>query len=454
MSYYRPQPRPSPAALLMLVLCGLAVGVFLERYGLLPGSGPATPADARASFGSFWEAWRLVERFYVDREAVRPQHMTEGAIRGMLASLGDVGHTTFLSPDEYKEMQTALEGKLEGIGARMTVRKNQPTVVETLPDSPARAAGLRPGDVLLEVNGKSVVGMPLDRIVLMVRGPAGTTVRLRVLHAGATKDHDPPLIAATCLGLIAYPLAENAVVATAALLPQALDIEDLVITRAKVEVAVVAWCMVPGHPVAHVAIREFGTNADAQLRDAIEAARQQDAKGLIVDVRGNPGGLKKQAVAVTSEFLKAGEVFIEQDAEGHRKPVPVEPGGVAPEIPLVVLIDEGSASSAEIFAGAIQDHERGKLVGTKTFGTGTVLYPFPLRDGGAVLLAVEEWLTPKGRVIWHKGITPDVEAKLPDQARVLFPEEEARLSPAELARSDDRQFLTALEVLQKQLRIP
>jgi carboxyl-terminal processing protease len=270
--------------------------------------------------------------------------------------------------------------------------------------------------VLLEVDGKPLAGLPLERVTALVRGPAGTKVKLRVAPGGETK---------------------------------ARDIE---ITRAKVEVPVVAWAMLPGPPIAHVAIREFGVNADSELREAIQAARKRGVQALIIDVRGNPGGLKEQAVAVTSEFLKDGNVFLEKDEQGHETAIPVQPGGIATDIPLAVLIEEGSASSAEIFAGAIQDHERGKLVGAQTFGTGTVLRPFGLSDGSAILVAVQEWYTPKGRQIWHKGITPDVPVKLPEGAEVLMPEKEAQMSLAELRRSDDTQLLMARDILLAQLK--
>jgi carboxyl-terminal processing protease len=157
-------------------------------------------------------------------------------------------------------------------------------------------------------------------------------------------------------------------------------------------------------------------------------------------------------VSVTSEFIGDGAVFVEQDAKGKRADVPVEKGGVATEIPLVLLIDEGTASAAEIFAGAVQDHERGKLVGAKTFGTGTVLEPFDLSDGGQVLLATSEWLTPKGRKIWHEGIAPDVEVALPADAAVLAPEDEDDLTADGLAKSTDKQLLKALEVLKEKLK--
>src|SRR5262249_19578392 len=151
---------------------------------------------------------------------------------------------------------------------------------------------------------------------------------------------------------------------------------DLEIVRAEVKVLDVSWQLLPDMPIAHIAIQDFGAQADAQLKSAIGEAQKQGARALIVDVRLNPGGLKEKAVAVTSEFIASGVVFIEQDAQGNRKPVEARGDPSAPDIPICVLIDEGTASSAEIFAGAVQDHKRGTLVGMRTFGTGTVLQPF------------------------------------------------------------------------------
>jgi carboxyl-terminal processing protease len=224
------------------------------------------------------------------------------------------------------------------------------------------------------------------------------------------------------------------------------------ITRGKVEVPVVSWRMVPGEPIAHVGISGFSEQADAQLRQAVKEARQKGAKGLLVDLRGNPGGAAKQAQAVTSEFLKEGTVYIQQDAKGNQVAKPVLPGGVATDLPLVLLIDKGTASSAEILAGAVQDYKRGKLVGTTTFGTGTVLQEFGLSDGSAILLATAEWLTPKGRVIWHKGISPDVEVNLPQKASVIYPDDDTKLTEEELKKTTDSQFKKGLEVLREEMK--
>lgn len=405
--------RVNPVLAYFVVASAFAGGILLDRSGVLPGADPAPSPELRKLFVPFWESWNLVDRHYVDREAVQPERMTRGAIQGMLNSLGDTEHTTYLSPEEVAALKESLKGEFEGVGARMTVRKSRPTVVDVLPNSPAAAAGLKAGDVLVKVNDKDVSGMPLTEVVRLVRGPAGTTVRLGI-NRGSEK----------------------------------LTLE---IPRGKVEVDDVTWHRLPGTAVTHIAIHDFGRQADTQLRTAVRAAVGDGVRGLIIDVRGNPGGLREQAIAVTSEFLKDGTVFIEQDAKGNRTEVPVTSGGIAPDIPIVVLTDEGTASSAEIFAGAIQDHGRGKLVGTRTFGTGTVLQPFPLRDGSAVLLAVKEWLTPKGRQIWHKGVEPDVTVTLPTDASILLPHREGELSSSDLRKTEDVQLLRALELLEKQL---
>ena len=404
-----------PALFLVLFLPAFGLGVLADRAGWLPGSPPGVPPDAGPAMAPFWETWRLVEKDYVDREAVKPQRMARGAIRGLLDSLGDTGHTSYLTPEEFKRLESGLEGSFEGIGAQLTVRDGEPTILRTFPGTPAREAGLRAGDVIMEVDGKKVEHLSLEQIVELIRGPGGTVVKLRVRRPGSVQ-----------------PL-------------------DISIKRGKVEVPSVVWHKLPGLPIAHIAIREFGNQADSQLEEALRQARDQGAEGLLLDVRGNPGGLLEQAVAVTSEFITEGNVLIEQNAKGTRQPIPVIRRGNAPKIPLVVLIDQGTASAAEIFAGAIQDHKRGKLVGERTFGTGTVLKPFQLSDGSVVLLAIQEWLTPDGRQIWHQGIEPDVEVKLPPGAAVLTPDREENLTQAELEMSQDKQLLEALKVLQKEM---
>ncbi len=392
------------------------LGVFLDRAGWVPRGAASEPANAHKTFTPFWEAWNLVHEDYVDQGKVNDEKMERAALAGMLDPLGDEGHTTYLDPEEAKAEHDALQGSLEGIGATITVRDHLPTIVSTMPDSPARKAGLQPNDILVAVDNNPIDQQNLQQVVQQVRGPAGTHVKLTV-HRDEQAE------------------------------PITLDI-----TRAKVEVPDVTWHMLPGEPFAHVALRSFGENADKQLRAALAAARSAGAKGVIFDLRSNPGGYKDQAVSVTSEFLKDGVVFREVDIHHHETKVAVEPGGTATDIPMVALIDGGTASAAEICVGALQDHHRAKLVGEKTFGTGTVLQPFELSDGSELLLATLEWFTPDNHQIWHKGIVPDVTAALPAGAQPLEPEMEDKLTPEALQKSSDAQLLKALELLREQVK--
>lgn len=390
---------------------GFALGAAAERYRLLPGSFACEPAEVAPTFEVFWETWDLVQRHYVDQTQVDPQAMTYGAIHGMLASLGDVGHTRFLSPEDLRAEEQALAGKLEGIGAEVTMRDGRPTIVAPIAGSPAEAAGIRPGDVIVRVDGESVDGLNLVEVVQKIRGAAGTTVRLTLLRAG-----EPTLT-------------------------------ELEIVRAQITVPSVAWAKLPGTDIAHVHINQFTERTVEYLVTALREAENEGARGMILDLRNNPGGLLEEAVGTASQFLAEGNVLIEQDANGNRKPYPVAEGGVALEIPLVVLVNEGSASSAEIVAGALQDHNRARIIGTTTFGTGTVLSRFRLSDGSSLWLGTAQWFTPEGRQIWHNGIEPDIRVGLPLDVAPLFPSALRGLTVDGLRASGDAQLLRAVEEL-------
>jgi len=409
---HRAPPFVRPLVFVLVFVAGLVVA----WSGVLPNPISKQPARVDRDFRPFWEAWRLVEDEYVDRSAVNPQHMTEGAISGLLASLGDTDHTVYLPREQARRMAEGLSGHMEGIGVIMGLRQGRPVIVTVLPNTPAQKAGVKPGDVMLQADGTDLKDKSLPQITALVKGEAGTELHLTVGRAGETE-----------------PIT-------------------LTITRARIDIPYVSWHMLQGRPVAHVAILEFGEGVDGQLKTALKEAQEQGARGLVIDIRDNSGGLEKEAVAVTSEFLKDGNVYIQQDAHGRQTPKPVQPLGIATDIPLVVLIDEGTASSSEIFAGAIQDHQRGQLVGTTTFGTGTVLQPYPLSDGSEVLLAVAEWLTPNGRRIWHKGITPDVSVALPPGAAILSPDRSGSMTAADLDKSDDKQLVKGLELLGEQVK--
>lgn len=403
------------AASLVLLLVGFGGGVLADRSDLVPGATYYEPQSVASTFSIFWQSWDLVQQYYVDRAAINPTQMTYGATEGMLNSLGDVGHTRFLSPQALKQENESLAGHLEGIGAELSTQDGQPVIVAPIPGSPAQKAGIRPGDAIIRVNGQPVTGLTLDQVVNLVRGPVGTSVTLTVLHKGQT------------------------------------TLTTITLVRAQITVPNVTWAQLPGTPVGHVLISQFGLNCTQDLIKALRDAQSKGLKGIVLDLRNDPGGYRDEAIGVASQFLTSGNVLLEQNAQGQRTPYPVRPGGVAPNLPMSVLINEGTASSAEIVAGALQDDHRGPLVGTTTFGTGTVLTSFSLSDGSAILLGTEEWFTPDGRQIWHHGITPNIQVSLPDGAVPLLPEEEAGMTPQQLQSSQDTQLLRALQEVSKSI---
>jgi carboxyl-terminal processing protease len=403
--------RALPFALLIVALAALSLtgGVFLDRQVLL--SNGYIPTNAQSSFKLIAEAWNTIQGHYVDRSAVKDTPLTYGAISGMTDSLGDTGHSTFLSPQMVNQEKNYIQGQFEGIGAEIGTSQGHVVIIAPLDGSPAQKAGLKPGDILLKVNGEEITGLSLSAVASKVSGPAGTDVNLTIQD------------------------------------PNTGQTRQVTITRAHVQVNNVTWRMLPGTHIAHVRIAGFSEGVTKDLEGVLKQAKAQGAEGLILDLRSNPGGLLSQAVGVSSQFLSSGNVLIEKNAQGDETAVPIEGGGAATDIPMVVLINGGTASASEIVAGALQDHQRATLVGETTFGTGTVLNKFPLSDGSALLLATEEWLTPNGRVIWHQGITPDVKVSLAQDASPLVPEAEADMSPAQLQNSGDAQLLRGLKLL-------
>lgn len=398
---------------LILVATALVAGVVADRKYLLDLVPPqGVPASAQSDFGLMGEAWNLIDRHYVDRKAIKPRRMTYGAIAGMVDSLGDIGHSTFLTPEMVEQDQDMSSGEFAGVGAEIQMKDHHVVIVAPMDGSPAKKAGLRAGDIIVRVNGKDVGGDSLTQVVNKIRGPAGTKVKLGVRHKGSEK------------------------------------VSEITVTRAEIPLVSVHWAMLPGTHIAHVRISMFSKGTAKALAKALDAAQQQGAEGLILDLRSDPGGLLSEAVEVASRFLKGGNVLLVKDASGNTKPVPVLDEPQRCSLPMVVLINGGTASAAEIVSGALRDQQRAKLVGQTTFGTGTVLNRFMLSDGSALMLAVEEWLTPDGKVIWHKGITPDVKVALGSDVEPLLPEEEKDLSASALKQSKDAQLMKALHMLQ------
>ena len=397
--------------LLLVIVAGFAGGLAFDRYILLRGTIVAEPAEAQNSFGVFWEAWRLVQQNYVDQSVVTPANLTHGAITGMLDALGDTGHTRFLSASDRKVEEDSLAGRLEGIGIEVEARDGRTVVVAPLDESPAQKAGLLPGDVIEKVNGQDVSQLSLDEISSLIRGPAGTSVKLTILRQN-----------------------------TAELL-------DFNIVRQAVKISDVTWATVPGEKIAHIRISSFGSEADSELRTSIAQAKDAGDVSFILDLRNDPGGLLDQAVHVSSEFLDGGSVVVQQDRSGKQEPINVEPNGVARKEPLAVLVNHGTASAAEIVAGALQDQRRATVIGEQTFGTGTILTEYPLSDGSAILLGVREWLTPNGHSIRRNGITPDHVVAKPLTTSSVVPLGERSMTPDQLAKSGDTQLLDAIKSL-------
>ncbi len=392
----------------ILIFGQQALSAFFTSLGI--------SAKTEPDFELMAQAWETIRAEYVDRDAVKPQKMTYGAIAGMVEALGDTDHSTFLSPQMLKDEENFAKGSYKGIGAELRLKNGHVVIVAPFDGSPAQKAGLRPGQVILKVDGKSINGLPLIQVVQRISGEGGTRVTLTILSPGSG------------------------------------NARDVTLTRTTISMHNVTWQKLPGTDLAHLRLAGFSEGVAKDMRAALEEITQTGASGIVLDLRDNPGGLLSEAIGVASLFLREGNVLLEKGVTGKITNVPVRPGGIAPKIPLVVLINSGSASAAEILSGALQDAGRAELIGEKTFGTGTVLQEFPLNDGSALLLAVQEWLTPKGRVIWHQGIDPDQKVALPEGTLPLFPLLERGMTPSELRQSTDRQLLAALKVLKEERR--
>jgi carboxyl-terminal processing protease len=423
---WSPSEPPRPRRLLrgvvgLLVIVIVAAGGFLAGVGYardgLPGTAQLSaspPADARTQVGLLYEAWNLVEQHYVDRAALNPTQLTYGAIRGLVQALGDTGHTDFLTPQESAALNSDLSGQYQGIGVEISIKTQGPSIVSVFEGSPAQKAGLRAGDLIIAVNGQDVTADSFDGLASKLRGPSGSTVRVTVLDPGASASR------------------------------------VVTVTRGPINVPNVSWAMVPGTHIADVQLQQFAQNAAAQLTAALKSARAAGATGIILDLRGDPGGYVSEAVGAASQFLPAGDVvFIQRDSSGKETTSKAQPGGLATTMPVVALVDNGTASAAEIVAGALQDNGRATIVGVTTFGTGTVLESFKLSDGSEVRIGVAEWLTPKGHQIWHKGIQPNDVVALPSTASPLAPSDLSRMTAAKLAASGDTQLLRGLALLSK-----
>ena len=385
----RPRRRPGAAIVagaLVAVLAGAVLFLSGWTLGQQAAMTPGTPPSEAQAWQPFWDTYRAVTERYaggpVDREA-----LVQGAIKGMIGALDDP-FSQYLTADEFKQSLQGIAGEFSGIGATIgTVDGSGATasctplsstcrlaVQGTIAGSPAEKAGLLPGDVIVAVDGASVDGLTVDQATQKVRGPRDTTVRLTI-ERGSGAPFEVPLVRAT-------------------------------IVQPEVSTKTLA-----GGTVGYIRLAGFSDQAATDFAAAVAADVKAGRKLMIVDLRGNPGGFVTAARAIASQFLADGTIFWEQDATGHQTEVTAEPGGAAtdPSIKLVVLVDGGSASASEIVAGALHDRGRATLVGSKTYGKGTVQQWTQLEgDAGGFRLTIARWLTPDKTWIHGVGITPDV----------------------------------------------
>ena len=400
------------AGMLAAFVVGVAAGGFVR---------PVRAADAPEGFNVFWEVWNHVADDFVDRDKVDYTLMTYGAIRGMLATLGDENHTTFFTPEEAKQQESSLEGSFEGIGAYVGSEEGVFRIIAPLHGSPAATAGLLAGDVVRKVNGEDIGGMEEWQIISKIRGPAGTSVTLTVLH------------------------------------PEATEPVDVVIQRGTINIDSVLWAPIPGSDLAYLQIGQFAENTDKELVKALEEinAHSPAFKGLVLDLRNNPGGYLHQAINVASQFLPQGSVVLyERNAKGNLDKHVAKAGGLALDIPMIAMINEGTASAGEILAGALQQNGRSRLVGQNTLGTGTVLRPYDLSDGSVLRLGVTNWLTPNEELLKDKGVTPDTEVKLDPETPMLDSFDLEKMTADDMKAITDTQFKSALLQLKLQLMQP
>ena len=401
--------RRAVAWALVLVFVVLAVALASYFYGRSQSLAGLNEAD-RENVELYAQALDTVQDDYVDQKAVDPKEQTYAAINGMLDSLGDDGHTRFLTPEERKQNRQGLSGTYVGVGIQIETKNDEVVVSSPIEGSPAEKSGIETGDVIVAVDGKDVRGQDLAKIAEKVRGPEGTSVGLTVRRDGEERE--------------------------------------FTVERAEVQSPVASWNVIPGTDVAQVRLASFTNDSADKLEQAFEEARAAGAERFILDLRNNPGGNLGQAMDIAGQFLKPDDVvYLRQDASGEREKIRV-PGGAEPtNAPMAVLVNNGSASSSEIVAGALRDNDRAPLIGTTTFGTGTVLREFTLDDGSAMLLGIAEWLTPDGAFIRDEGIEPSTEVKLGEDTNPLTPAEAKDLSKQEIL-DQDAQVRRAFESLE------
>jgi len=363
---------------------GLIVGHLLPASGQLPfisdiipaapavspDQQSATPGEMQTLFVPFWEAWNIVHAQFVN-QPVDDVALMRGAIKGMMDALGDK-QTFYMDPIVYQTETSSLQGGYEGIGAYVDTDGDYLTIISPIAGSPAEKAGLLPGDKVIAIDGVDMTGVGPEQARLKVLGPAGTTVTLKVAREGESE-----------------PM-------------------EFVIIRARIDIKSAEGKMLE-NGIAYIDINTFGDNTTAELRATLETLMKENPSGIIIDLRNNPGGYLHTSVEVASEFIDKGVILFEEYGDGRRDAYNASGNGQATDLPIVVLINKGSASASEILAGALQDYGRARLVGVQSYGKGSVQQWVPLsNDQGAARVTIAKWLTPTERAIDGIGLTPDV----------------------------------------------
>ena len=415
----RAKEKPVLLWLLVVALVGVFAGVVMAKR--LPFD-----SDAYEQLKVFTEVLSYVEANYV--EEIDPQKAIQGAIRGMLRTLDP--HSSFMPPDVYREMQVETEGRFGGLGIEITIRNDVLTVVSPIEGTPAFRAGVQPGDQIIKVDGESTKDMSLVDAVKKLRGPEGSAVTISLFREGFTEP------------------------------------KDFTLTRAVIQIKSVRWTKVRDD-VGYIKLRSFHKTSTEELEHALQDLEEQRIGGLVLDLRNNPGGLLEQAIAVADLFLEGGQLIVytqgrlaSQNMKGFSKNE-----GTHPNYPMVILINGGSASASEIVAGALKDLSRATVVGTQSFGKGSVQTIIPLSDGSGLRLTTAKYYTPKGTEIHGKGITPDVIVEQPqddeqategEQKSEQKPEQKSEQKPLKSRRqidlpgddlADDPQLQKAVELL-------
>ncbi len=324
--------------------------------------------DLPPDFNLLVDVWKALGKNYVDKSKLDAKKLSQGAAKGMMEALGDP-YSIYVDPDMYKLEKSSLQGKYQGIGAYVGVRDKQLTIISPIAGSPAEEAGLKPGDKILEIDGKTTEGMTATEAALKIQGPAGTTVKLLLQHVGETKPFEVSIV------------------------------------RREITIKTVDW--EKRDRIGYIKLTGFLQKTDGELLAALKFLETGGIDGIVLDVRNNPGGLLESAILIASQFLSEGVVVDVVDSQGNHKPEQVRRTGYVTKLPLVVLVNNGSASASEVLAGALQDYGRAKLAGKQTYGKGSVQLISNLKDGSALHMTIARWYTPKGRPIDGVGLKPD-----------------------------------------------